>query len=166
MLLQVAVGRGDLFGDSLCLLDLLEQRRDAFLDLFETAGAVLVAADLLAEIVEPLQRGVGLLAHLVERLAGLRQLRRAAGHLRQHGAQHRPLFLRLGDERVELVLLRLLGCGGAEKGVKHGGVLAPALPQRAAGPAENRPWVTDSLPGEPPERRRFCPSIGASAPEC
>ena len=99
MLLQLAVGRGDLFGDPLRLVDLIEHAGDALLDLLEALGAILVAADLLAELVELLQRGVGLLTDLFERLAGLRQLRRAAGHLREHGAQRGALLARLGHER-------------------------------------------------------------------
>jgi hypothetical protein len=135
MLLQLTVGRRDLFGDPLGLMHLFEQPGDALLDLLDAAGTIFVAADLLAEVVEAFQRGVGLLADLVERLAGLRQLRRSARHLRQHGAEHRPFFPGLGDERLELVLLRLLVACGAEKCVKHGGEYSATS---AAGPPKRR----------------------------
>src|SRR6185436_15812056 len=72
MLLQLAVRRRDLFGDALRFVDLLEHRGDALLDLIEAAGTLLVAAHLLSQIVDLLHRHVGLLADLLERLAGLR----------------------------------------------------------------------------------------------
>ena len=77
MLLQVAVRRRDLFRHALGFVHLVEQAADARLDLLEALGALVVAGDLLPELVELFQRGLGFLADLVERLARLGQLRGA-----------------------------------------------------------------------------------------
>ncbi len=122
MLLQVAVRRRDLFRHALGFVHLFEQAADPRLDLLEALGALVVPGDLLAELVELFQRELGFLADLVERLAGLGELRGAARHLREHRAQRRALVARLGDEGLQFVLLLfLVGAGGvAEKCVKHG----------------------------------------------
>ena len=95
----------------------------ALLDLIEAPGAILVAAHLLPEIVDLLHRDVGLLADLLERLAGLGELRGAARHLREQCAQRGAFLFRLIHERLQLVDL-LFGVGGfPEKCVKHGAEL-------------------------------------------
>ena len=66
MLLQLAVRRGDFFGDPLRFVHLIEHRGDSLLDLIEALRAILVARDLLAELVELLQCGVGLVTDLLE----------------------------------------------------------------------------------------------------
>ncbi len=108
MFLKVAVGRRDLFGNALGLVHLFEQAADACLDLLEALRALVVAGDLLAKVVELLQRELGLLADLVERFARLSQLRGAPSHLREHCAQRRALVARLAHEGLQLVLLLLL----------------------------------------------------------
>ena len=126
MLLQVAVRRRDLFGDALRFPHLFEQAVDARFDLLEPLGALVVTDDLLAELVEPLQRDLRLLADLVERLAGLGELGGAAHHLREHRAQRGALVAGLADEGLQFVLLLLFVAGGvAEKCVKHRESIAP-----------------------------------------
>ena len=139
MLLQLAVRRGDLFGHPLRFVHLLEQSGNALFNLLETLRAILVAGHFVTEIVEALQGSVGLLAHLLERFAGLRELGRAAGHLRQHGAEHGPFFPGLSDQGLELVLLIPVLPLGAEKCVKHGG-------EYSAGPAVWTWRVAQNLP--------------------
>ncbi len=60
--LQLAVRRRDLLGDALRFVDLVQHGGDALLDLLEALGAILVAADFLSEVVELLEREIGLLA--------------------------------------------------------------------------------------------------------
>ena len=141
MLLQLAVRRGDLFRHPLRFVHLFDQGGDALLNLLETLRAILVAGHLVAEIVEALERGIGLLADLLEGLAGLRELGRAAGHLRQHGAEHGPFLPGLSDEGLELVLLPVLASLGAEKCVKHGGDLWRQPGRKNPAGARNLPWL-------------------------
>ena len=88
--------------------------------------AILVAADFLSEVVELLEREIGLLADLLERFAGLREFRRAAGQLREQRAERRAFVARLVNEGLQVVLLLLLLVGaGAEDGIKHIGAIIP-----------------------------------------
>ena len=165
MLLQLAVRRGDFFGHPLRFVHLFEQGGDALFNLLETLRAILVAGHLLTEIVEALQGSVGLLAHLLERLAGLRELGRAAGHLRQHGAEHGPLFSGLGDQGLELVLLLLVLPWCAEKCIKHGGEYSAGPAVCARRVAQNLPLFTNPFVVGFCDAcallRRVCPNIGA-----
>ena len=92
VLLQLAVWGGDFFGDAMGLGHLVEDVANPLLDLIEALGPLVVAGHLQAKLIELLQGELSLLADLVESLAGLRQLRGPAGHLREHGAQRGAFF--------------------------------------------------------------------------
>ena len=92
VLLQLAVWGGDFFGDAMGLGHLVEDVANPLLDLIEALGPLVVAGHLQAKLIELFQGEFSLLANLVEGLAGLRQLRGPAGHLREHGAQRGAFF--------------------------------------------------------------------------